>query len=328
MKIRNIDIDHMVSNIKSQSKRDLARAITIVENQEEHYIDLVSKLYSLSGNSHIIGITGSPGTGKSSLVDKIATSLQKKGKMVAVLAIDPSSPFSKGAILGDRIRMSSVQKSNDIFVRSLASRGEVGGLAKSVRNIITLMDGFGYDCILIETVGSGQTEIEIMNLAHTTIVVVAPGLGDEIQAQKAGIMEIADVFVVNKSDLPGADMTAKHINQMIHTESVINRKQVPVLLTSAVKESGIDNLVSNIEDRWQTINLTGERYEIEMKHAQYRLFESLKEKILCYMDESIINSSEWIKVVNEVKKKKINPEKAAENIFSRYFTTQGLGEKN
>jgi LAO/AO transport system kinase len=325
-KIRTFTIDQLVSGIKLQSQKDLARAITIVENQQEHYLELVSKLYFLSGNSHIIGITGSPGTGKSSLVDKLASRLQRSGKKVAVLAIDPSSPFSNGAILGDRIRMATVQQSHDIFVRSLASRGNVGGLTKSVRHITTLLEAFGFDYILIETVGSGQTEIEIVNLSHTTLVVVAPGLGDEIQAQKAGIMEIADVFVVNKADLPNSAITVRHITQMIHSEAVLNRKQVPVLPTSAVTESGIDELINSIEKRWQSINQTGERSEIEMKHAKYKLAESLKEKILSYLDETILKSTEWSETVYKVKQKLTDPEKAAETIFKNHFNMNDLDQ--
>jgi LAO/AO transport system kinase len=256
----------------------------------------------------------------------LAYRLQRSGKKIAILAIDPSSPFSNGAILGDRIRMATVQQSHDIFVRSLASRGNVGGLTKSVRHITTLLEAFGFDYILIETVGSGQTEIEIMNLSHTTLVVVAPGLGDEIQAQKAGIMEIADVFVVNKADLPNSAITVRHITQMIHSEAVLNRKQVPVLPTSAVTESGIDELINSIEERWQSINQTGERSEIEMKHAKYKLAESLKEKILSYLDETILKSTEWSETVYKVKQKLTDPEKAAETIFKNHFNMNDLDQ--
>ncbi|USK35896.1 methylmalonyl Co-A mutase-associated GTPase MeaB [Bacillus sp. F19] len=309
----------IIDGIKSGNKRALARAITIVENNQENYLELVSKIYLSSGKAHIIGITGSPGTGKSTLVDKVASKLQMDGKSIAIIAIDPSSPFSNGAILGDRIRMSNSQKTPDIFVRSIASRGQVGGLSKSVRNIITLMDVFGYDCILIETVGSGQSEIEIMNLAHTTIVVTAPGLGDEIQAQKAGIMEIANLFVVNKADLPSAEITANQIQQMLHTESVIKRKKVPVLLTSALEDKGIVNLIEKIEVRWDEINKTGERARIENAHAKYKLTESLNEKFLSYIENEILNGAEWNDIFKQVIDRKINPECAASKLFTRFL---------
>lgn len=309
----------IIEGIKSGNKRALARAITIVENNEENYLELVSKIYLSSGKAHIIGITGSPGTGKSTLVDRVASKLHMDGKSIAIIAIDPSSPFSNGAILGDRIRMSNSQKNPDIFVRSIASRGQVGGLSKSVGNITTLMDVFGYDCILIETVGSGQSEIEIMNLAHTTIVVTAPGLGDEIQAQKSGIMEIANLFVVNKADLPSAEMTANQIQQMLHTESVIKRKKVPVLLTSALEDKGIEDLIEKLEVRWDEINKTGERERIENAHATYKLTESLKEKFLSYIENEILNGAEWNDIFKQVMDRKINPEYAANHLFTRFL---------
>lgn len=309
----------MIANIQAGERSALARAITIVENNEENYLELVSKLYSSPSQSHIIGITGSPGTGKSTLVDKLAYVLGERGKSVAVLAIDPSSPFSKGAILGDRIRMVSAQKSSNTFIRSIASRGEVGGLAKSVRNIITLLEAFRFEAILIETVGSGQTEVEIMNLAHSTLVVTAPGLGDEIQAQKAGIMEIADMFVVNKADLPNAEITAQQIQQILLSEEVINRKQVPIFLTSATNETGVKELVDNIEERWREINETGERNNIEALHAHYKLMESIKERFWGYMKEEVMNSSNWNEITDEIKKKSLHPEVAAERLFTELF---------
>ncbi|MGA3600212.1 methylmalonyl Co-A mutase-associated GTPase MeaB [Lysinibacillus sp. RS5] len=319
--IKHLDVDQMVENIKSRKGSALARAITIVENNDEDYLEIISKLYSSTGKSHIIGITGSPGTGKSTLVDKVAKMLSDNGKSVAVLAVDPSSPFSRGAILGDRIRMMSAQKTSDIFIRSMASRGEVGGLAKSVRNVITLFEAFGFDAILIETVGSGQTEVEIMNLAHTTLVVTAPGLGDEIQAQKAGIMEIADIFVVNKADLPTAKTTAYQIQKILSTEAAVNRKQVPIIMTSPVKETGITELVEKVEERWQKINDSGEREQIEKSHAYYKLMESIKDKFWGFMKEEVMNSANWSTVVDEVYKKDIYPEQAADDLFSEFFVS-------
>lgn len=315
----NEETTNLMKRIENGHVSALARAITKIENADEGYLDVVSQIFQKSGKAHIVGITGSPGTGKSTLVDKLAFALEQKGKSVAVLAIDPSSPYSKGAILGDRIRMTKAQSASNVFIRSIASRGKIGGLAKSVRNIVTLLDGYGYDVILIETVGSGQTEIDIMNLAHTTIVVSAPGLGDEVQAQKAGIMEIADLYVVNKADLPFANTTANQIEQMLMEESVINRKQVPVILASSIKEEGIDEIVETIDLRWKNINETEERRQIEQSQIDYKLMESMKDAFASFLESEVIHSSLWDEIANKVYQKEIHHEVAAKQLLSVFF---------
>lgn len=196
-------------------RRALARSITWVENGAPEAARLIRHLYPHTGRAHVIGITGPPGAGKSTLTDRLAVYFRGRGKTVAIVAVDPSSPFSGGAILGDRIRMQRSLSDPGIFMRSLASRGHLGGVSTATSDVVTLMDAFGFDVVLVETVGAGQSEVEIMGLAHTTVVVMVPGLGDDIQAIKAGILEIGDVFAVNKADREGADKTVTEIEMML-----------------------------------------------------------------------------------------------------------------
>jgi len=196
--------------------RALARVISKIENRSPGYRDLVSELYAHTGNADVIGITGSPGAGKSTLVDKLAEAYRERGETVGVIAIDPSSPFTGGAVLGDRIRMASTVGDMDVFVRSMSARGTLGGLSTATADAVKAMDAFGKDKIIIETVGAGQNEIDIVRTADTVAVLVPPGSGDDIQTLKAGILEIADVFVVNKADREGADRTVQELREMVH----------------------------------------------------------------------------------------------------------------
>ena len=193
----------------------LARLLTQVENDTDDGRAALDALFPHTGKAHLIGITGAPGTGKSSLVNQLALHFRREGKRVAIVAIDPSSPFTGGAVLGDRVRMKDLSGDNGVFIRSMASRGSIGGLAQATANVVQVFDAAGYEIIMIETVGAGQSEVDIAKLAHTTLVVEAPGLGDDIQAIKAGILEIADIMVVNKADRPGAESTEKALKSML-----------------------------------------------------------------------------------------------------------------
>src|SRR5690348_11022798 len=198
----------IVNRLLKGDRRALARIVTLIENGDPDAREMLGQLHLHGGHAHVIGFTGSPGAGKSTLVAQLVRELRRRGARVGVVAVDPSSPFTGGAILGDRIRMQELAGDPNVFIRSMASRGSLGGLAASTRDVVRALDAGGFDTIIIETVGAGQAEVEIVRAAQTVVVVTAPGMGDDIQAIKAGILEIADVFVVNKADRPGADQTA------------------------------------------------------------------------------------------------------------------------
>jgi len=232
----------LIQELQFGSVLALSRLITRVENREPGWIDAMQQIYPKTGNARLIGITGSPGTGKSTLTGQIARFLVSLQKKVGIIAVDPSSPFSGGAILGDRVRMTDVSDLPDVFVRSMATRGALGGLNQSARDVAKIMDAFGKDYILIETVGVGQDEVEVVRTADLVMVVCVPGQGDGIQAIKAGIMEIADLFVVNKADLDGADQVVADIQSMLDMGLEIT--PAPIFKTVATKGERIDELVT------------------------------------------------------------------------------------
>lgn len=232
-------------DIKNGSYQSLAKLISMIENKSEGYYQLLQQL-SVNNNAVIIGITGAPGSGKSTLVNALIENITGENKRVGILCVDPSSPFNLGALLGDRIRMNKWYNHPNVFIRSLASRGALGGLHPGIIEITDVMKAFDFDFIIIETVGVGQSEVEIAGLADTTIVVVVPDAGDDVQSMKSGVMEIADIFVINKSDRPGADILEKNLKNMLHQRSEITN--TPVLQTVATENKGIDILMKKIKE--------------------------------------------------------------------------------
>jgi len=240
--------EKLIADMKKGSVIALSRLITRVENREQGWMDAMKQIYPDSGHAKLIGITGSPGAGKSTLTNKIAGSLVRKGYKIGIIAIDPSSPFSGGAILGDRLRMNELSDLKDVFVRSMATRGVLGGLNQSARDVAKIMDAFGKDYVIIETVGVGQDEVEVVKTADIVLVVCVPGQGDSIQAIKAGIMEIADIFVVNKADRDGADQLTTDIESMLELDEGAGKSKPPIIKTIATKGEGIPELVEKTLD--------------------------------------------------------------------------------
>ena len=233
----------LIKKAREGDVRAIARLISMAENEAPEANDLLKQLYPFTGNAHIVGITGPPGSGKSTLVDKLVKVLRQKDYRVGILAVDPTSPFTGGAILGDRVRMSDLNLDEGVYIRSLGTRGKLGGLSKATGYAVKILDACGFDYIFIETVGVGQSEVDIIKTADTTVVVAVPGLGDDIQAIKAGILEIGDIFVVNKADRDGANRVVIELSMMLELNPEKSEWEHPILLTVASQNKGIAEVV-------------------------------------------------------------------------------------
>lgn len=240
-------MEDLLNRFCSGEHRALAKVISLVENETPKKDEIIKKIYSRTGNGYILGVTGSPGAGKSSLVDRLVGEIRNRKETVGIIAVDPTSPFSGGAILGDRIRMNEHALDDGVFIRSMGTRGSLGGLAKATKEVAKVIDAFGMDWVIIETVGVGQAELDIMYIADTTVVVLTPGAGDAIQTMKAGIMEIADVFAINKCDMPGAESVAMEVELMLNMQDDHIKWRPPVVKTSTVnKGEGIGELLTAV----------------------------------------------------------------------------------
>ncbi len=264
----------LIQQLQQGDKRALARCITVVENELDGYQEILTSL-QFNQSIPVIGITGPPGAGKSTLINAIIKKLTERGKSIGVIAIDPTSPFNYGSLLGDRLRMAEHFTNENVFIRSLATRGSLGGLSAATIEIVDVMKAFAFDYIIVETVGVGQSEVEIVGLADTTVLVLVPESGDEIQTIKSGVMEIADIFVVNKSDREGAVLFAKNIQQLVHSK-LVNNWSTPVIKAVATKNEGVDELIAAIEQH-QTIGVNTKRSYLLAEKA-YRLIQNQRMK--------------------------------------------------
>jgi LAO/AO transport system kinase len=282
----------LVEGLQERRPRQLAKLISRLESGGESAHALLAALYPRVGNAVVVGITGSPGAGKSTLVDRFARTCRERGETVGILAVDPSSPFTGGALLGDRVRMQELYTDPGVFIRSMATRGALGGLARASRDAVDLLDAAGFDWILIETVGVGQDEIDIVRSVDTVVVVVVPGMGDEIQAIKAGIMEIADIFVVNKADRAGADSAVRDIQAMLsmsQQESQNSERgawRPPIVETVATANRGVTELRDRVEEHQRWLDETQERQRRRFAQLRLRVERALQEKILSAADRS------------------------------------------
>jgi len=303
--------EHIIDKLKTGDIRAVARLLTLIENEEENAETILKEIWKFTGNSYIIGITGPPGAGKSTIVDLLAKIALGKGHKVGILAVDPTSPFSGGAVLGDRLRMNSAQQSG-IFIRSVASRGHLGGLASTTRFMINAIEMLGNDITLVETVGAGQGDVEIVQVADTTIVVEVPGLGDEVQAQKAGILEIGDILVVNKGDRPGADRLTKELRMML---SLGEKKEweSPIVTTTATNGSGLEILWGKINEHQNYLG-DNKKNIMRLKRINYELENQVSQKL--FTKKMVQIGENEIQIMAErILKREIDPLSAVEKII-------------
>jgi LAO/AO transport system kinase len=311
-----IDVAALADRLLARDPRALARAITLVENETADGAALVGRVYAKSGRAYLVGVTGSPGAGKSTLVDRLIGEWRRAGLTVGVLAVDPTSPYTGGAILGDRVRMQAHAEDPGVFIRSMATRGHLGGLAQTTTEAATLLDAAGFEIVLIETVGVGQDEVDIVRTADISVVVVVPGAGDEVQALKAGIMEIADIFVVNKADRDGADRTAASIETMLSLADWPSEEwRPPVLRTEATSGRGVADLVAMVARfRSETASSIGQR---RRARTEWRLRELLGRQFIQHLERDVLAPGEFVAVLDRVANRETDPYSAADAIVKR-----------
>jgi len=303
-----------LEDIVGGNPRAVARAISKVEDGVQGAAALMKQVFEHTGRSIVIGITGAPGAGKSSLVDKLALLYRKRGERVGIIAVDPSSPFSGGAILGDRIRMQTLGLDKGVFIRSMATRGNLGGLARATVDAVSILDAAGYTRIIVETVGVGQDEVEIVKTANVSVVVLVPGMGDDVQAIKAGIMEIGDIFVINKADRDGVFATEKELEALLSLAPRGDAWQPPIVKTIATESQGIEELATAIAS-FKESQLDSEVQDRQKSIARWRILELLREQLLARALDQPGTSEALNQLVDEVASRRRDPYSAVEEIL-------------
>jgi LAO/AO transport system kinase len=310
----------IVERVLSGDRRALARLVTLIENEAPEAHHYLARLYPQSGHAQIIGVTGSPGAGKSTLVMQLARELRHRDLRIGIVAVDPSSPFTGGAILGDRIRMQELAGDPHVFIRSMASRGNLGGLAAATRDVVRALDAAGFQIVIIETVGAGQAEVEIVRAAHTVLVVMAPGMGDDIQALKAGILEIADIFVVNKADRPGADQTAAELRMLLSLAGKQPKLpgvwRVPIVKTSAMQGEGIVELVDAVMQHRAFLGESGQLAQRNQRQVQSEVLALLQHALAQRLKREV-SDEEWRQLIDAVIERQANPYEVADALARR-----------
>jgi LAO/AO transport system kinase len=302
-------------------RRALARAISAVENGDPGIDGVVRALYPRTGRVPVVGLTGPLGVGKSSLLSVLIGRLRDRGKTVGVVAVDPSSPFSGGSVLGDRIRLERRANDDGVFFRSMASRGETGGVAAATREVVRLLEAAGFDVVFVETVGSGQVDVTIRGIASTSVVVVVPHLGDEVQTLKAGLFEIADVFCVNKADLPGAELAAKDLSELVALGAARDGWAPPIVPTSTTTPSGIDELWTAVEAHEKFLDASGQRTQRERARLSGEITDRVKDRVGREVAVRLDRDPELRRLLDRVVARSLDPAGAADELFRTHYSS-------
>jgi LAO/AO transport system kinase len=308
---------NIVEDLLNHSRLALAKGITAVENEYDNAVEIMTKIYPHTGNAYVIGITGPPGAGKSTMTDGIAKEYRKRGKTVGIVAIDPTSPYSGGAILGDRIRMMDLMGDDGIFIRSMATRGSLGGLSQKAGDAVKLMDAFGMDVIIVETVGVGQSEVDIVKTADTTMVVVIPGMGDDIQAIKAGILEIGDLITINKADREGTDKLNIEMEMMLELNPEHVQWRPPINRTIASRGEGIEEVVNSIEEHHKYLVDSGKLAEIRKKRIKSEITDMINVRVNRYIDKNVVRTPAFEDTVVKLQTREIEPYSVVDDIVGK-----------
>jgi LAO/AO transport system kinase len=317
MPSQRVGLEGLVEGIRAREWRSLGRGLSLLEDAAPEAGALVRMLYPSTGRAFVIGVTGPPGSGKSTLVRGLARCYRAAGRTVGIVAVDPTSPFTGGALLGDRVRMQDLATDRSVFIRSMATRGAMGGLAPTTRDAIDLLDAAGFDPILVETVGVGQDEVDVMRTVDAVAVVTVPGLGDEIQAIKAGIMEIADVFVVNKADRPGVERAIRDLQFALELAEE-SRRSTPIVKTVASRDEGLDQMRDSLDRCRERLVASGDLERRRFGHLRLRVESLLERRILRAARESLDLEAE----LAEASRRKEDPYSLADRIFQRVISSR------
>ncbi len=324
---RGWTVERLVEGVRSGDRRALARAITLIESSDDRAYELIKQLYPETGRAYAVGVTGPPGVGKSSLISALVRHVRAQDQSVGVISVDPSSPFTRGALLGDRIRLADHFLDPEVFIRSMGTRGHLGGLAEATLQAALLLDAAGKDLVFLETVGAGQSEVEIITIADTVLLVLMPGSGDSIQALKAGIMEIPDVIAVNKRDHPAAKTMVNEVRSVLALDTD-ERWRPPIVLTEALQGEGIEELWGKVEEHRRYLEENQLLAERRAQHLAGEVFAVASARAKSHLEQAVTDNPELQRLLGEVQRRELDPLTAVREILEKVFKMSSDGDPN